>query len=55
MKIYIIYRLGGHEEPQAIAPTREEAEKMLKTLLSHRHSQIMWIEEKTLGNKAIEI
>lgn len=55
MKIYVVYRLGEHEEPQAIAPTREEAEKMLKTLLSHCHSQIMWIEEKTLRNEAIEI
>ena len=55
MKIYIVYRLKDYEEPQAIALTYEEAEEMMNTLLSHNHRQTLWIKEKTLTNKAIEI
>ena len=55
MKIYIVYRVRDYEEPQAIALTYEEAEKMMNALLSHNHRQILWIEEKTLTDKAIEI
>lgn len=55
MKLYIIYRSEDHGEAQAIALTREAAEKMLRTLLSHHHSQTMWIEEKTITKEAIEI
>lgn len=57
MKIYIVYRLGDYDEPQAIALKKEEAEK-LKAIYekSDPHpNPIYWIAEKTLTDKAIEI
>ena len=57
MKIYIVYCCRDYDEPQAIAPNKEEAEKMIAMYKKHdpNHSHIYWIEEKTLKNQAIEI
>ena len=57
MKIYIVYCLMDYDVPQALALQKEEAEKMMMIYQKHdpNHKHIYWIEEKTLGDKAIEI
>ena len=57
MKIYIVYCLMDYDEPQALALQKEEAEKMMTIYQKHdpNSKHIYWIEEKTLGDKAIEI
>ena len=57
MKIYIVYCLMDYEVPQALALQKEKAEKMMTIYQKHdlNPKHIYWIEERTLGNKAIEI
>ena len=57
MKIYIVYCLMDYEVTQALALQKKKKKKMMTIYQKHdpNSKHIYWIEEKILGNKAIEI
>lgn len=57
MKIYIIYCFRDHDEPQALALTKESAEELMNIYKRSdpNPKHIYWISERTLNDKAIEI
>lgn len=57
MKIYIIYRFRDYDEPQALALTKESAEKLMNVYKRSdpNPKHIYWIAERILNDKAVEI